>query len=177
MRRFSFLGAVAYLVAALLVIMPLLDVTISLMPFHAGDLIWRFGAIGVLSGGVMMSLLGLFVAIAAAVSLEHRGMVKLTGAVAALACVVYLGFVVMFLLDAMNVRSLIAAEVQEAFGIASVAALFKHVCGVIGAGLVVFAARAEAKTLAAVGGSGTRSHVVSSVSRQKAAQKVTTENG
>lgn len=174
MTRSSLLGFAGYFVAAVLVFLPLLDILMSVQPMSMGDMTWRFATIGVLAGAVMTVILGMFLALAVAVHLEQRRMVKLTGMLSVLGVVAFLGFMAMFLLDAMGMRALVNPEAQAAFGVASVAALFKHGCGALGLGLVALAARAESKALAA-SSSGRRSGgIVSSASRKSAAEAAET---
>lgn len=151
--KLTFLWAGAYFVAAVFVLTPVMDVTIAALPFRPGEMTWRFAATGIFAEGVMTALLGLFSALALAVYLEHRTVVKVLGVVSAIGCLTFLGVIGLFLIEAMQMRSVVAEEAQTGMAIASMGAFFKHLSGLIGTALMAMAARSELKHMGSGKGS------------------------
>ena len=147
MRRFSFVWGAAYFVALLLIVNPIVDVTIAALPFRPGEMTWRFAAIGIFAEGVMTPLLGFLFILLIATYLGHRSVVRAVGWLCAIGFVAFLGVIGLFAVEATSMRELVAEEVQAAFGIASVAALLKHVTGAVGTGLMAVGAFKESARL------------------------------
>lgn len=139
------LAASAYVMAAVLVITPVMDVTVSALPFRFDDPVWRFATIGIYAEGVMTALLGLFLALVAAAYFGHRGMLRALVLVNVLGALCFAAVIGSFILEATTMRTLVAEEVQGAFGVASVGALVKHACGLLGTVVMALAARAESR--------------------------------
>jgi len=143
--RSTLLWVGAYFVALVLVLTPLMDVLIAAFPFRPGEMAWRFAAIGIFAEGVMLALLGLYSALALAIYLDHRVVVKALGIISALGVVAFGVVIVVFMLDAVGMRSIIAPEARSGMAVASAAALFKHLCGFVGTGLMALTARSEVR--------------------------------
>lgn len=125
MDNYPRLAPVAYVIAILLIAVPLFDSAMSLAPFHLGNAQWRFGAFGVLSNALLIPSLGVLIAVAAALTYEHEGVQKTLWVASWLMAVFLLVSVVLFALDSVQTRSHIRADVSTAFMVASVTALFK----------------------------------------------------
>ena len=95
---------ILYPLAAVLIILPLADIAIGLIPPRFHELQWRVGAIGLVSGAMLFPLLGFFLATVAAHVLEHRWAQRLLAALYAILGLLFLILVVLFALDAIQIR-------------------------------------------------------------------------
>lgn len=131
MNNYRQLAPGAYLVAFLLVFIPLFDASLSLAPWHLGSSQWRFGAFGLLSNALMLPAAGALVAVAAAVAAGHVRMVKVLSALCWVMVAVLALSVVLFSLDAMQSRRMIRPEMTLSYYVASVTALGKLVLAML----------------------------------------------
>ena len=120
------LGRAFYLVAALLVVTPVMDVLTNVWPLTFGDLRWRYGAVGLLSGFLLTSLLGMALAVLTAVALRHRRVLAVLFALNVAAAVVLLAVTGLFGLDVLQVRVTVPVASRDLFDVGAVKALFKH---------------------------------------------------
>ena len=95
----------AYAVAGLLIVIPIIEFTLRVWPLQPGTTSWRFGAIGIFSTTVITPLLGVVVGGAIAFSLEHRSVVRALGVLTLLGSILFLGFIGLFVLDAIEMRT------------------------------------------------------------------------
>lgn len=109
------LTAPAYFIAALLVVLPLLDFATNVWPPQPGQAVWRYGAVGLFSGFVLTPLLGVLVASAIAAVSERGRAFRVLGAVSLAIAGVFLLVVVLFLLDAFQVRASVPPEGKAQF--------------------------------------------------------------
>lgn len=123
---------VAYAMVLLMILIPIGEALLSVAPFRLGDTAWRFGAAGMVSRALMTPLLGLILLGAIGYALERRWVVLTTAGLALFAMLALFGAQVIFILDAVQMRSLVREEARQAFDAASVLALFKmFVSGVV----------------------------------------------
>lgn len=133
-RRFDGADALIgplYFVALLLVATPLVDFLTSVLPLRPGNIEWRFATVGLLSGFVLTPLLGIILAMLVASwaghQRFHRIVAIVNGVIAALLVVTLL----MFLLDIVQLRSVVQAEQKAAFEGSAVKAVIKHLTFVV----------------------------------------------
>jgi hypothetical protein len=126
------LSAPAYLTALTLVLLPLVDGFLQVLPIRVHDPRWRFGTFGLMSNALMIPLLGLFVALAAAVAFDHRRFQRVLGVVAFVTALVVLVLLAVFGLDALQVRSQIKPPAQFAFNVAGIMATAKSLLAIVG---------------------------------------------
>jgi hypothetical protein len=131
MHRKRLLALPGYSVAFLLVLFPLLDMALSVWPVRAGELAWRFGATGLFSRVLITPLLGLLLAFAVAVLLEQRRVLRGISILSGLVGLAIVGGVILFLLDALQMRPRVRAEAKMAFDMTTVVALAKYGFGVL----------------------------------------------
>jgi hypothetical protein len=121
----------AYAIAFLLILFPLLDTALSVFPPRFGEVAWRFGATGIFSRTLMTPLLGLLLAFAVALLREQRKMQRAIAIVSALAAVVVIGAMGMFVLDAVQMRVQVRPQAKTAFDVASLVALGRFTLGLL----------------------------------------------
>lgn len=137
-----------YLLAFLLVVIPLFDATTSVWPLHISDERWRFGAIGALSNLTLVPLLGLFIAIAVAVLGEHGRTRRVLGWICAIFAVTVAAMAVLFVLDYFQTRTQMPPRMQTAMGVATTTAIVKHLLTIIALTLLSRAGFAGPKVVA-----------------------------
>jgi len=128
MRRIAVPG---YLVAFLIFLFPLLDTALSVWPPQTGTLAWRFGAVGLFSRALMTPLLGVLVAFAIALLLEHRTFLRVLAIANGVAVVLIVLVMGLFLLDALEMRVQVRPDAKRAFDAASTVALVKYGTGML----------------------------------------------
>jgi hypothetical protein len=125
------LARAGYVLAVLLVVIPLFDVTAQLLPLRLGDERWRFGAVGQLSNILLVPLLGLLLIIALATFTDSRRVKRVIGAICAILAVVMGALSVLFILDYFQVRTIVTPKFQHATAVASTTAIIKNVFTII----------------------------------------------
>ena len=103
-----------YAVAALLIIAPLADVFGATWPLRPVETVWRFGAIGLGLGIVLVQVIGFALAMGVAATLGHRGVLRLLAGTATLFAGVLIAGITRFVLDYGQLRA--AMSVAEASG-------------------------------------------------------------
>ena len=127
----------AYLVAVLLVVIPVTDTVLALVPMRFGDVAWRFGALGMGSQAVMTPLLGTLLILVTAAALGHRTALRVVQVLAYLAAALFVAASILFALDALQTRTSIQKAAKAGFDRASAVALVKYGLAFLSA--VVFA--------------------------------------
>lgn len=116
-----------YLVAALLVFTPALDFLTSVLPFRVGNIEWRFASVGLLSGFLLTPILGIALAMMVAGWAGHARFQRVLAIVNLSTLALFLVVMVMFLLDIVQLRSVVQAEAKSAFEGAAIKAVVKYV--------------------------------------------------
>jgi hypothetical protein len=114
-----------YLVAFILIVVPLFDAAISTLPFRPGNVQWRFGAIGLLSSTLLTPGLGFLLAVVTAVTLQHVLVQRVLAILSWVAVAAVLALLVLFTLDALQTRPMVRPEMRMAFIVASTTAAGK----------------------------------------------------
>jgi uncharacterized membrane protein len=125
------LARAGYLLAALLVIIPLFDATMQVWPLRLSDERWRFGAVGSLSNLLLVPMLGLLMAIAIATLTDGRRVRRVVGALCGTLALILAVLSVLFILDYFQVRTIVTPKFQHATAVASTTAVVKNVLSII----------------------------------------------
>ena len=120
-----------YPAAFLLVLVPLADITLRSFGTEAGSLQWRFGTVGLLFGNLGTVVLGLTLAGFLAAVAGQRGLLRGIGMVAILLAIILAALLVLFGLDAIQIRRLVAIQMRRGILISSVGAAFAAVMAMI----------------------------------------------
>jgi hypothetical protein len=137
------LAPAAYLVAAALVIFPLYDSTVSLLPWNVMSAQWRFGAIGLLSNTLMIVCLGALLAAAVSIFANQPRTRRVLWVISWTVSVLLLLGIVAFALDAVQARRQIRADLLASYQIASITAELKMLLGVLTFAMLGRASRQE----------------------------------
>ena len=119
------LRAPGYLILGIAMVLPLLDLVVSVNPFRPSTVVWRFGAVGLLSSAVGAPLLVLFFVFVLAYFSGDRKVMILCTALAALIALLMIGGAGTFALDALQMKRRVQAAAQPRFIMASVQAMMK----------------------------------------------------
>jgi hypothetical protein len=145
------LARAGYLLAAALVIIPIVDSALPLLPLRLGDERWRWGVVGQLSNVMLVPLIGLFLAIVLAQFTDARRVKRFLGIVAGILALLLAVMSVSFVLDYFQVRSLAKPNAQHAMGVMSTAAFIKNLLSIIVLALLSRSGLAGPKPLSAAG--------------------------
>jgi hypothetical protein len=113
----------------LFVVLPALDFVTNVWPLHVGDLQWRYGTVGLLSGFLLTPLLGVLLATLVAAVLRHALLQRLLAVLDLVAAALLLLGCALFLLDALQYRGNVPAEAKATFDVGTGKALLKHFTG------------------------------------------------
>jgi hypothetical protein len=172
------LRAPGYLIFGIAMVLPLIDLLVSLTPLRPTTLMWRFGAVGLLASAIGAPLLVLFLIYVLAYFSGDRKVIIACTVIAALIALMMIGGAGTFALDALQMKRRIQAAAQARFIIASGQALFK--LGLEGLAALVLAVSAFRTLKGAKGLPGPRSESRGSskmlVGRPSVARPVTGES-
>jgi hypothetical protein len=114
-----------YLFFGIAMILPILDLLVSVYPIRLGTVVWRFGAVGLLSSAIGAPLLVLFFIFALALFLGDRRVVLTVGIVASLIALLLVAGAGSFALDALQMKRRVQEAAQQRFMMASMQAMLK----------------------------------------------------
>lgn len=143
MNNYRPLAPAAYLTAAALVMFPLYDSAVNLVPWTLGSAQWRFGAIGVLSNTLMIVCLGALLAVGAAILSNQLRARRVLGAAAWVLALLLLLAIAAFAMDALQAGRQIRVDLLPAYRSASVTAELKLIVGLLTFALLARATRLE----------------------------------
>ena len=120
-----------YGVAALLVVMPLVDFVLSVPSAELSNVQWRFAAVGLLSGYTLTPILGLAMAFVIAAVLKQHAIQRWLVAASLSFGAVLLALSAGFLLDMLQLRFSIPSDGRAAFQSAWIRAIVKLALSII----------------------------------------------
>src|SRR5690348_5363901 len=129
-----------YLIMAVTSILPLIDLLMAISPMHPGTVMWRFGAVGLVSSAIGAPLLVLTLVYALALLCGDRKVVIAVGVIAAVVALLMLVGAGSFTLDALQMKGRVNPVALDKFKGASALALVKLV--VMGLSSIVLAVSA-----------------------------------
>lgn len=103
-----------YPIGALLVLASVSEPALQIWPFRVGELRWRFGAVGLMSGAVLGVAFGLVWIMAVAALLDHRRTLRAASVVCMAMAVALSAVAVLFGLDFLQVRSSVNPDFRGA---------------------------------------------------------------
>jgi hypothetical protein len=125
------LARAGYLLAALLVVLPLFDMITQVLPLQLGNDRWRFGVVGQLSNLLLVPLLGLLLAMAIATLTDSRRVKRIVGTICGVLALIVAMLAVLFILDYYQARTIVTPRFQHVTAVATITALCKHVLAII----------------------------------------------
>lgn len=115
----------AYVVAFLFVVSPLVDILTNVWPWDGGNPQWRFGLVGVTSNYLISMIFGLLLAALVAAAQGHRATLKVLGVVSVLTAVVLMVLCGSFVLDTLQLRTVVREEQRALFKVGAVKTALK----------------------------------------------------
>ena len=135
-----------YLVGALQIVLPALDVALRTWPPRPGDVTWRFGAGGILFGSIATPLIGVLLLLAAAALTDRPVLVRVIGGATAFASLTIGLLLPLFALDWAQLRGSMDSRALREFDRNSLQVLFEGaLCAAAGLWMGVASWRAVRK--------------------------------
>jgi hypothetical protein len=94
-----------YLVSAMLVLFPLVDLATAALPINIRSIQWRFGIVGLLSGGLVTPILGILLSLIIAALADRKLALRIVAIIATITGALILLSVPLFILDAVQMRA------------------------------------------------------------------------
>jgi hypothetical protein len=135
--------------ALMLVLISLGDYVANVWPFRLGEEGWRYGAVGLLSGFLVTPLLGAFIGAVMAILRRRRVMLTTIAVLELVTAAILVIVCLVFVLDAIALRSVVRPDTVKAFDVSVVKALGKHLLVIVTFGWLGFAGLKAARVLAA----------------------------
>jgi hypothetical protein len=123
--------APTYVVGFALTLVPPIDSLMQLLPINIGLPHWRFGAFGVVSNSLLLSVTGLLVVFLATTIFGHAQFRRILGFATAGAVLVLGTAWIVFLLDTLQVRNDVKPAAVFAFKVASIVAALKSLLAMV----------------------------------------------
>ena len=120
-----------YLLAAILVIIPVVDGIMQVLPLRLGEERWRFGAVGSLSNLMLVPLLGFLLAITIATFTDARRTKRVIGTICGILAFCIAAVSVLFILDYFQVRTIVTPKFQHTIAVATTSALIKNLVSIV----------------------------------------------
>src|SRR5258705_8802918 len=114
-----------YLFFGIAMFLPVLDLLVSVYPIRLGEVVWRFGAVGLLSSAVGAPLLVLFFVFALALFAGDRKVILTVGVISALVALLLVAGTGSFALDALQMKRRVQAAAQHRFTLAPLQATIR----------------------------------------------------
>jgi hypothetical protein len=124
MKRSRLLLGTGYVLAALLLVLPLLEPLVTLLPPRPGAVRWRLQAFGAFSQALVLPLLGATLAVGTAVLLDQRKVVRVLAGVAFGFGLLLAMATLLFALDLVEYRGAIGVELREYYQVAGLIYFF-----------------------------------------------------
>jgi hypothetical protein len=139
-RRRHHLGSAANILAALLVLVPLVDYVANVWPVRPSEIGWRYAAEGLWAGFLLTPCLGLALAVGVAVWRAHAGTLRVLAAVMILAAVALVPLGIDFVLSAAQLRHSAPPEALARFQAGAIKVTIQYllvIAGLAAAGVAV----------------------------------------
>jgi hypothetical protein len=120
MKRSRVLIATGYWLALLLLVLPLLEPIVTLLPPRPEEIRWRLLAFGALSQSLLLPMVGSMVAIGTAVLLGQRKVVRTLALLSMMAGVLLGAVAMLFTLDVVQYRGAVGPELQDYYQVAGI---------------------------------------------------------
>lgn len=124
-RTLQAFSPAAFLLALMLIVFPISEVVVSAWPARPAELAWRFGAMGYLSRALMTPMLGLGIAVFWASFSRNRTLLLSLTVLALLSALFLMVIAVLFILDSVQLRGQLEAELQAPYAVTTIQALVK----------------------------------------------------
>lgn len=125
-----YLIATGYWLAVLLLVLPLLERVVPLLPVQPLSLRWRVQALGSLSQTLLLPLLGVALAVGTAALLQQRRIVRTLALFAYAGALLLAGVAVLFALDVVQYQTAIGRDLEKYYRAAALTYLTCYFLGI-----------------------------------------------
>jgi hypothetical protein len=133
------LARAGYVVGFALVLIPMFDAGTSVLPLRFAEPRWRYGSIGLLSNSLLIPMAGALVVFAVAQASNHIRTLRVLGAIASLSCILCIGAIGTFTLDAIQSQRDINPALRLPYVVGTTTAFAKLLIGAIAFGFFALA--------------------------------------
>lgn len=120
----------------MLILIPLFDISLSVLPPRFGEVKWRYGSVGLLANAMMVPMAGLLIAFLVANTLEHRKTLRTLGVLAWVGVLGAVLLAVSFGLDALQTNREVNPQQHLAFVLATATGISKLLFATVILGLL-----------------------------------------
>lgn len=106
---------VLFVVALLMITVPLVQSLTQIWPLQLSNIQWRFGAANALSSILLLPFLGLSLMLVMARGLDQTGLARAVGAASALFTLALLPCIAVFVLDAQELKTIVSTQMAAQF--------------------------------------------------------------
>lgn len=124
-ERFEAFAPALFVVGAMLAVLPFTEVMLGVYPFRADNVMWRFGAVGILSSGLGSFPVGVLLLLAGAWLKGSRALMRTVAIISVLFCAILLLLSPLFALDSIQVLNRVKPEEKKRVTITWLLALVK----------------------------------------------------
>jgi len=130
------LRRVLYIAALILIAIPTVQVISQLWPLQLVSIQWRFGAANAFSAILMLPFIGITLCLFLARAANSRGLSRVIGAIAVLICFTLAASTVLFLLDALQLKTIVQSRMLDQFNstmyrVTALASVFSLAFGIL----------------------------------------------
>lgn len=122
------LYVLVYFIAAMMIVLPLSELTLAAWPLRPGAIQWRFGLLGLSGNTFLGPMTGLALLALAAALLEHRLFLRSLAVIALLLAALAASGWAVFVLDALQLRGAVKPQAVRGFEVAAAKALVGLSC-------------------------------------------------
>ncbi len=119
----AFLYRVGYLLAVTMIVLPLSDIALGLLPLQPESMRWRAGATGLIIGASLLPVSGLFLALVISHLRHQRALQYVLAILAGVGALALIGAAGLFLLDTLQVRNEVNPQQVKLYDRATVRSL------------------------------------------------------
>jgi membrane-anchored protein YejM (alkaline phosphatase superfamily) len=121
--RHRLLLSVGYWIAAMLIVIPLIEGAVQAWPLTPSAIHWRYGLVGYFANNLPLPLLGWGIAVATATVLKHHVVLRTVIVLSWIGGIVILATSGIFAIDAIQLRNTVNPEIRASFDAASFKAM------------------------------------------------------
>ncbi|HEY0304464.1 MAG TPA: hypothetical protein VGC44_05810 [Longimicrobiales bacterium] len=126
-RESAFAARTAYALSALLILLPLADITLGFFPLQFDNLRWRIGVTGMTTGALLLPITGFFLALTTAHFREDRGIQTGLSILLLVGGLLLFAAAAMFTLDTLQMRGEIDARGRHLYDRAAIKGIISQV--------------------------------------------------
>lgn len=116
-----------YLIAALLIVVPIIDFVTSIFPYLPSSTKWRFASSSLFAGFLLTPLLGVALAMLVAGLMNHRSVLRWIGILSFLVALALLAISALLALDVVELRATAEQDVRMAVVLSGARAILKNI--------------------------------------------------